>query len=191
MGSSTVRSSLRIVLSLIVLAVFVVGTQGPALATTKVGQSGVHGKYHVADTKVKPGARCRYDGAAGTWYLQRIHVRAPTIYGTSAKHRSVGYRLLLQRRTAHGWKTLQRSTLISGVADKNTAATLTGATVVRDVDVAPNWPRYRAALKLVWWDAHAKVQGRVLLAIKHHRRSYDGSVTRVCPGRTPTGVAQG
>ena len=87
MGSSTVRSSLRIVLSLIVLAVFVVGTQGPALATTKVGQSGAHGKYHVADTKVKPGARCRYDGAAGTWYLQRVHVRAPTIYGTSAKHR--------------------------------------------------------------------------------------------------------
>jgi hypothetical protein len=187
MNSTTFGRHTRSGLIGIVLATLLLGAQGVAQAAMPIGGSGAHGSYSIVDTSADPGTRCRYDGAAGTWYLQRIHVPAPTIFGASAQPRSVGYRLLLQQRTTHGWKTVQRGTLVSGVADTSTAATLTGSTVVRDPDVAPNWPRYRAALKLIWWDAHAQVQGTQLLAIEHHRRTFDGSVGLACPGRVPIG----
>ena len=187
MNSMTLGRHTRSGLIWVVLATLLLGAQGVVQAATPIGGSGTHGSYSIVDSRATPGARCRYDGAAGTWYLQRIHVPAPTIYGASAQPRSVGYRLLLQQRTTHGWKTVQRGTLVSGVADTSTAATLTGSAVVRDPDVAPNWPGYRAALKLIWWDAHAQVQGRVLVAIEHHRRSSDGSVGRACHGRVPIG----
>ena len=187
MNTTTVPRRARSGLLGIVLATLLLGANGVATATVPIGETGTHGTYSVTDRPAKPGARCRYEGTAGTWYLQRIHVPAPTIYGASALLRSVGYRLLLQRFTAQGWQTAQRGTLVSGVADKRTAATLTGSTVVRDVDAAPNWPRYRAALALIWWDAHAQVQGRVLLAIEHHRRTSDDSVGRACHGRVPIG----
>jgi hypothetical protein len=184
MSFTMLRRTARSALALVAL---LPGMPGVTQATVPISDVGTQGTYTVTDSPARPGARCRYEGTAGTWYLQRIRVRAPTIYGSSAQLRSVGYRLLLQRATTHGWKTVQRGTLISGVADKSTAATLTGSTVVRDLDVAPNWPRYRAALKLIWWDAHAQVQGRVLVAIEHHRRSSDGSVGRACHGRVPIG----
>lgn len=187
MSFTTQRRTTRSALALVALVALLPGMPGVTQAAVPISDVGIHGTYKVTDSPARPGAWCRYEGTAGTWYLQRIRVPAPTIYGSSAQLRSVGYRLLLQRGTAHGWKTVQRGTLISGVADKSTAATLTGSTVVRDVDVAPNWPRYRAALKLIWWDAHAQVQGRVLVAMEHHRRSSDGSVGRACHGRVPIG----
>jgi hypothetical protein len=187
MRFTMLRRSARSALLPIVLATLL--SSGPAVtrAAVPVSEVGTLGTYSVTDSMAEPGARCRYDGTAGTWYLQRIRVRAPTMYGSSARLRSVGYRLLLQRRTNHAWKTVQRGTLISGVADKSTAATLTGSKVRRDVDVAPNWPRYRAALKLIWWDADAQVQGRGLVAIEHHRRTSDHSVGRACHGQLPIG----
>lgn len=190
MRFTTTRRIARASRSLIVLATLLLATQGVADASVPIREGGTHGAYRFTDTAVRPGASCRYEGTAGTWFLQRIHVRAPTIYGASAQLGSVGYRLLLQRRTAHGWRTAQRGTLISGVADRDTAATVTGSTVVRDVAIAPNWPRYRAALKLTWWDAQAQVQGRVLLAIEHHRRTSDDSIGPSCGGRVPISRAR-
>ena len=187
MSHTLLGRTARSVLALVVLVAVMPGMPGVTQAAVPVSEVGTHGSYKVTDSPGRPGARCRYEGTAGTWYLQRIHVRAPTIYGSSAQLRSVGYRLLLQRGTAQGWRTVQRGTLISGVADKTTAATLNGSTVVRDVDAAPNWPRYRAALKLIWWDAHAQVEGRVLLAVEHHRRTSDDSIGRACRGRVPIG----
>jgi hypothetical protein len=187
MDFTTFRRAARSALALVALATLLPGMPGVAQAAVPISDVGSHGTYQVTDSPATPGARCRYEGTAGTWYLQRIRVAAPTIFGSSADLQSVGYRLLLQRRTAHGWTTAQRGTLISGVADRSTAATLTGSTVVRDVDVAPNWPRYRAAVQLTWWDAAAQIEGRVLLAIEHHRRTSDGSVGPVCPGRSPIG----
>lgn len=179
------RRAIRVGLSWLVLTTFLLSVPGVAVGAKLIHQSGTHGAYVVTDTSAKPGARCRYDGTAGTWYLNSMHVRAPIIYGTSRHARSVGYRQFLQRRTAHGWKTVQRGPLISGAATKKTAAALPGSTLVRDLAKAPNWPRYRAALKLIWWDAYANVKGRVILAMKHHRRSFDGSVGRTCHGRVP------
>jgi len=187
MRFTLLRRSARSAYLPIVVATLLSTTPGVTQAAVPVSEVGTHGAFKVTDSPARPGARCRYEGTAGTWYLQRIHVRAPTIYGSSARLRSVGYRLLLQRGTAHGWETVQRGTLISGVADQSTAATLNGSTVVRDVDAAPNWPRYRAALQLVWWDAHAQVEGRVLLAVEHHRRTSDASIGPACPGRSPIG----
>ena len=185
MGSKNRRRSTRACLAMIVLATLISGPLEVARAVVPIGATGTHGEYSVTDTPATPGARCRYEGAAGTWYLSSMHVPAPTIYGTSAQLQSVGYRLLLQRGSAHGWQTVQRGTLVSGVADKSSAAALTGSTVARDVDVAPNWPRYRAVIRLTWWDANAQVEGRVVLAIEHHRRTSDRSVGPACRGRVP------
>jgi hypothetical protein len=99
----------------------------------------------------------------------------------------VGYRVLLQRRSPTGWVTKARGTLVSGVADRETAATLTGSNVVRDPETAGVSGRYRAALKLIWWDATARIQGTVTLAVEHHLRDYDDSVGAVCKGRLPIG----
>ena len=185
MSSTTIRRSARAGLCMIILTALLSSTHAIAQAAVPISESGTHGTYDITDTLATPGARCRYEGTAGTWYLQGLHVRAPVIYGATAQLRSVGYRLLLQQRTADGWHTVQRGTLISGAADEGTAATLTGSTVVRDVDVAPNSARYRAALNLVWWDANAQVEGRVILAIENHRRTSDHEVTRTCQGRVP------
>jgi hypothetical protein len=187
MSFTILRRAARSALALVALATLLPGIPGVAQAAVPISSMGSYGTYKVTDSPATPGARCRYEGTAGTWYLQRIRVAAPTIFGSSAELQSVGYRLLLQRRTAHGWTTAQRGALISGVADRSTAATLPGSTVVRDVDVAPNWPSYRAAMQLIWWDAHAQVEGRVRLAIEHHRRTSDASVGRACPGRSPIG----
>jgi hypothetical protein len=179
------QNSTRAGLSGLVVACLVLGGIGTVQATVPTAAISAQGRYSVTDTTRKPGARCRYEGAAGTWYLQRMRVRAPTIYGASAQLRSVGYRLLLQRRKAQGWSTVQRGPLISGVADRDTAATLSDSSVARDVSVAPNEGRYRAALRLIWWDAHAHVASHAFVALKHHRRTYDASVGRACPGRAP------
>jgi hypothetical protein len=187
MSFTTLRRAARSALVLIALSTLWPGMPGVAQAAVPIADVGSHGTYKITDSPARPGARCRYEGTAGTWYLQRIRVAAPTIFGSSADLQSVGYRLLLQRRTAHGWTTAQRGMLISGVADRSTAATLTSSTVVRDVEVAPNWPRYRAAVQLTWWDAQAQVEGRVLLAIDHHRRTSDASVGPACPGHSPIG----
>jgi hypothetical protein len=186
MGFLSRRRTVRAGLVTIAFITLLSGAHAAALASVPIDSTGEHGEYSVTDTTDQPGATCRYEGTAGSWYLGRIHVPAPTVYGSTAEQRSVGYRLLLQRRTAQGWQTVQRGTLISGVADENTAATLTGSTIARDIEKAPNSGRYRAALNLIWWDANAQVDGRVVLAMEHHRRTSDQSVGPSCKARVPT-----
>ena len=104
MSSTTIRRSARAGLCMIILTALLSSTHAIAQAAVPISESGTHGTYDITDTLATPGARCRYEGTAGTWYLQGLHVRAPVIYGATAQLRSVGYRLLLQQRTADGWQ---------------------------------------------------------------------------------------
>ena len=185
MSPTTMRRTGRSTLLPAVLAAMILGPQGAAHAAVPIHETGTTGEYDVTDTLSDPGATCRYEGAAGSWYLHDIRVPAPTIYGSSSQLRSVGYRLLLQRRSADGWTTIQRGPLISGVASEDEAADITGSSVVRDPARAPNQGRYRAALRLIWWDANARVEGTVILAIENHRWDHDDSVGATCRGRLP------
>ena len=137
------------------------------------------------DLSGAPFARCRYEGAAGTWFLRHVRGRQVGILGTEATPQSVGYRLLLQQRTLDGWKTTQRGELISGVATNSSQALLPRSSILRNPNVSPNSARYRLAIKVIWFDATADVQGVEVAFANHHRRSFDGSVGRACRGRVP------
>ena len=56
----------------------------------------------------------------------------------------------------------------------------------RDPDVSPNSGRYRLALKVVWYDQHANVQGVEVAYVQRHLRSFDDSVGPSCRGQVPT-----
>lgn len=184
---SLVRRSrgLWLVSTILVLAL---AGEGGALAAHEVSHTGTIGAWSITDTAGSPGVRCVYEGAAGSWYLQKVKVPAPTIYGTSSHLRSVGYRLLLQYKTASGWVTSQKGPLISGPASTSTAATLTGSNIVRNPGLSPNGRKYRVELKLIWYRANASVQGIAYVLVDHLRRGYDGSVGATCKGQVPTGI---
>jgi hypothetical protein len=169
----------------LVIAIIGAFAASPASAATPLTSHGTVGDWSLTDTSTQPGGRCAYQGAAGTFYLDRIRVHGPTIYGTTSGLRSVGYRILLQHRTATGWKTTQRGKLISGAASLMQPVTLPASRVVRNPDKSPNTRRYRAVVKIIWWNQHARVQGVVKARLNHLRRSYDSSIGHACRARVP------
>lgn len=174
----------RAMLGIVMALLTVTSATGPAAGASVIRSHGSVGTWKIVDTRMIPGARCRYEGAAGSYFLQRLRVRRPVMYGSGPALRSVGYRMLLQRRTAAGWKTTQRSTLISGNASRSAPVTLPGSAVRRDPAKSPNRGRYRAVLRLLWWNRAAQVKGVVLVGIGHYQRSY-GSDGALCRGQVP------
>ena len=85
MSFTTLRRAARSALVLIALSTLWPGMPGVAQAAVPIADVGSHGTYKITDSPARPGARCRYEGTAGTWYLQRIRVAAPTIFGSSAE----------------------------------------------------------------------------------------------------------
>ena len=112
-------------------------------------------------------------------FLRSIRGNAVGIEGIETELRSVGYRLLLQHATAHGWRTTQRGTLVTSAASQTHTAVLHKSRVLRDPDASPNTGRYRLATKVVWYDGSAHVQGtQTACNIENHSRSTNGSVVR-------------
>jgi hypothetical protein len=167
------------------VAIIALASAAPTSAVVVIRSSGATAPWQTADNDAKPGARCRYEGAAGSWFLRRIRGNGVGVYGTESELRSVGYRLLLQKQTAHGWKTTQRGVLITGAASQSSPALLPRSRILRDPDKSPNKGHYRLAMKLIWYDEHANVQGVEVAYIVRHRRSTDDSLGPSCRGRLP------
>lgn len=158
----------------------------PTSATVVIKTTGQVAPWETADNDSRPGARCRYEGAAGSFFLRSIRGNSVGIVGTESQLRSVGYRLLLQRQTAKGWKTTQRGVLITGAASQSSPVLLPRSRILRDPDVSPNKGHYRLALKLTWFDEQANVQGIEVAYVVRHLRSTDDSLGPSCRGRIPT-----
>ena len=92
MRFTMLRRSARSAYLPIVLATLLSTTPGVTQAAVPVSDVGTHGAYKVTDSPARPGARCRYEGTAGTWYLQRIHC---------ASHR----RSMVRRHSSDRWAT--------------------------------------------------------------------------------------
>jgi hypothetical protein len=186
MSAKLPSSVSRAAIALLFAILWAVGSVVPASAVVVTRSTGDVGSWETADTNSTPGARCRYEGAAGSFFLRSIRGNSVGIFGTESQERSVGYRLLLQHHTSHGWTTTQRGTLITGAATQSSPALLPRSRIRRDPDVSPNSGRYRLALKVVWYDQHANVQGVEVGYIQRHRRSFDDSVGASCRGQVPT-----
>jgi hypothetical protein len=158
----------------------------PASAVVVIKSTGDTAPWETADNDATPGARCLYEGAAGSWFLRSVRGNSVGIFGTESQPRSVGYRLLLQHQTPHGWKTTQRGTLITNSATQSSPALLPRSKIRRDPDKSPNKGHYRLALKVVWFDQQANVQGVEVAYVVRHRRSFDDSLGPSCRGQVPT-----
>jgi hypothetical protein len=179
------RRSLPITLALALLAAL----PAAAHAATPIASWGLVGQYAITDTNGAPGARCRYDSGAGSHYLGSIRSRVIAMWGNHSQLQTVGYRLLLQQRRPQGWVTVQVGPLKTALAEQDVGNGVAASKVVRDPGIAPNDARYRAALRLLWFNPRGgAVEGRVLVRIDHHRRTFDGSVRAQCRGRVPTGI---
>ena len=123
--SSMLPSSIsRAAIVLLVAVLWAVGSVVPASAVVVTRSTGVTGSWQTADNDAKPGARCRYEGAAGSFFLRSIGGNSVRVFGTESQQQSVGYRLLLQKQTAHGWKTTQRGVLLTNSATQSNSALL-------------------------------------------------------------------
>ena len=161
----------------------------PAAAVTPIGESGTTGAYAIVDTSGSPQARCGYDSGAGSHYLGWIRSRSFAMYGLRDELQQVGYRILLQRRKPAGWKTVAAGPLRTAMADKDVGTGVAASKVLRDPATQPNDARYRAVLRLLWFDTwDDSVEGRLLLRVDHHRRSFNGSQGRACRGQVSTGI---
>ena len=180
--SSVSRAAIAALVAILWSVVFVV----PASAVEPIRSNGDTGLWETADNDSTPGARCLYEGAAGSWFLRSLRGNSVGIYGTGSQPRSVGYRLLLQRQTPQGWKTTQRGTLITSAATQSSPALLPRSRIRRDPDKSPNTGHYRLALKIVWYDQQANVQGVEVAYVVRHRRSFDDSLGPSCRARVPT-----
>jgi hypothetical protein len=185
MGSISLSRGARMTVATIVAVACALASVAPTSATEIIRTTGDVGDWSYDDNDAMPGARCRYEGAAGSWFLRSLRGRRVVIEGTESELRSVGYRLLLQRQTPNGWKTTQRGVLITGAASLSTLATLPRSRILRDPDESPNKGHYRLALKIIWYDAQADVQGVQVANIVRHFRTSDDSLGPSCRGRIP------
>jgi hypothetical protein len=186
------RASLAVVSTLATL-VIVLGWASAVSGFRVIRSTGDVGHWEALDRPADPGARCRYifsgtgslpaPGAVGTLFLHRVSVGEITIQGTKPELRSVGYRLLLQRHTSHGWRTTQRGHVIMGEASRSSPAHLPGSRIDLDSEKSPEWGLYRAVLRVVWWDEAKHVQGVEVAAVEHHRRGFDRVVRPACRAR--------
>lgn len=155
-----------------------------ALAAHQVSQSGSPGSVTIVDKAADPGARCSYvdGGAAGGPYLTGIRQRNPVeITGTGAGLQSVAVRPLVQHLVGGTWSTVKKGTLVSGNASLSTTVQLgTGLTKV-PVVTKPENP-FRLALKVIWYNADASVQGTRILVVDDYVRLI-GGVGSYCKGR--------
>jgi hypothetical protein len=180
-GLARTRQAAIAFLVAIIMSVFLTAS---ASAFDVIRSHGTTAPWEANDDAVAPFARCRYEGAAGTFFLRKVRGREIGVLGTESPPQSVAYRLLLQQRTLDGWKTTQRGELISGVTG-SLGAVLPASRIRRDPNVSPNSARYRLAFKIYWFDDTAQVTGFVVASATHHRRSYDGSDGHSCRGRVP------
>jgi hypothetical protein len=178
------RTRLRVATMVALVCAF--ASVAPTSAVVVIRSTGETAPWETADSDAQPGAHCRYEGAAGSWFLRSLRGNSVGVLGTESQPRSVGYRLLLQRQTPHGWKTTQRGTLITNAATQSSPALLPRSRIRRDPDESPNKGHYRLALKVVWYDQHANVQGVEVAYVVRHQRSFDDSLGPSCRARVPT-----
>ena len=181
------RRSRSIAVSLLLVA----AVTAPAAAATPIGHSGHVGAYAVVDTGAHPGARCRYDAGAGSFYLASIRGPIVAMYGLRDELQEVGYRLLLQQHRPAGWRTVASGPMHTAHVEKDVGNGVAPSRVVRDPARHPNDARYRGVLKLIWFsNDDGSAEGRLRLRIDHHRRSFDGSQGAACKGQVPTGIGR-
>ena len=185
--SARLSSSIsRSAIAMLVAVLWSAAAVAPASAVQPIRSTGEVAPWETADSDANPGARCRYEGAAGSWFLRSLRGNSVGIYGTGSELSSVGYRLLLQRQTPTGWKTTQKGELITGAASQSSPDLLPRSRIPRDPDKSPNRGHYRLAYKVIWYDLQANVQGVEVAYVVRHRRSFDDSLGPSCRGRVPT-----
>jgi len=172
-------------LILVVLA-SLASTGGQMLAATRLHHSGTTGRYRFVDTIESPGARCVYEGAAGSQNFEHARVKAPSVYWPTADafaQGTVGWTLKLQHWDGDEWDTVKTTSEARGHATRTTPAPL----VTRNVYwAAPHTRKYRVLVKIRWMTPDAETIGSVLVRIDHFRRTYDGSVGPDCKAVVPT-----
>jgi hypothetical protein len=160
---------------------------GSALAAHQVSRSGAPGAWTIVDKAADPAGKCSYvdGGTAGGPYLTGIRQRnAVEITGTRAGLQSVAVRPLIQHLVGGTWSTVKKGTLVSGNASLSTVVDLsTGLTKVPVVNKPEN--PFRLALKLIWYNADASVQGTRIVVVDSYVR-FGGGVASYCKGRFVT-----
>ena len=162
---------------------------GPALAATQVHRSGHIAHYSFTDTVGSPGARCNYQGAAGSQNFDTARVKAPRIYWRSSPafgstgSGTVGWRIKLQHWDGHEWDTVRTTSEVRNLATTTTPAPFTARKVAW---AAPHDRKYRVLVKIRWLTPDDEVIGSVVVRIDHYRRSYDDSVGSACKAVVPS-----
>ena len=154
---------------------------GQALAATQLSHSGHRGHYSFTDTVGSPGARCVYQGAAGSQNFDHARVKAPKVYwptsGVPASSGTVGWRLKLQHWDGHEWDTVRTTSEVRNWATTTTPAPFSSRSVLW---AAPHDRKYRVLVKIRWLTPDADPIGSATVRIDHYRRTYDDSVGSAC-----------
>jgi hypothetical protein len=184
--SSARRLARGATLALLVLSSLALLTPLSASAATVLSTSGSAGHYSFTDSVGSPGARCIYQGAAGSQNFDRMKVNAPTIYWPSANafpNGTVGWRIRLQHFNAGTWTTVRQSKEYRGFATKTVAASLGDRVIAY---APPHTQKYRAVVVVRWMTPDAETIGSATVLIDHYRRGYDGSVGPSCKAVVPS-----
>jgi hypothetical protein len=162
-------------------ALLVAGPAGPAEAATPIRQSGHVGRYAIQDTAAHPGAACEY-AADGSRALRSVRIDGVALYGLRNELQKAGYRLILQRRTAAGWRTVASGRVRTTLVEKGVGNGAPASRVALDPADARRG-RYRVVVRLLWFsNADLSVEGRLLLRLDHLQRPPYGPTAAWCPG---------
>ena len=184
--SSARRLARGATLALLVLSSLAVLSPLSASAATVLSTTGSAGHYSFTDTAGSPGARCIYQGAAGSQNFDRMTVTAPTIYwpsGDAFPNGTVGWRIRLQHYNAGVWTTVRHTAEFRNTATKTVPAVLSNRTISW---APPHNQKYRAVVVVRWMTPDATTIGSALVRIDHYRHGYDGTVGSSCKAVVPS-----
>lgn len=175
------------------LRVFVLVALAVALAASSVlaahqtGMSGSIGSVAFNDGVSNPGARCSYQGAAGTLYFSGVKVKGPQVQWPDqvadvAEHGWVAFRIRIDHFNGVDWSVVKTSAPTKTKVWDDHYTQLAAKSLSWG---GPNNHQYRASVTLKFIKPNGTTIGRATYVIDNHRRGYDNSVGAGCVGRHP------
>lgn len=182
--SSRISRTLRV---LVLAGVAVPLAASSALAATQTSQTGSIGHVAFSDSASAPGARCSYQGAAGTLFFSGVSVKGPKVTwpdqnGSVVEHGWVSFRIQIQHFDGSTWSVVKHSAPTKRKAFDNSWTQFSAKSLSWG---GPNNHVYRAGVTLKFINTDGSTKGRATYIIDNHRRLYDNSVGSACVGRHP------